>query len=105
MSETAKKEHLPQKRKRQVTGVVVSDKMDKTVVVKVGRQIKHPYYGKYINRSANYKAHDEKNEVRTGDFVSLVETRPMSKSKRWAIKEVIRKGKRLGVLSTDQKDA
>ena len=63
-------------------GVVVGDKMDKTVVVSVSRFIKHPLYGKFYKVSKKYKAHDEKNEHKTGDTVEIVETRPMSKDKR-----------------------
>lgn len=66
-------------------GVVVSDKMKKTVVVKVARYTKHPLYGKYIVRSKRYKAHDEKNEYKVGDKVLIKETKPVSKDKRWAV--------------------
>jgi small subunit ribosomal protein S17 len=77
-------------RKTQV-GVVVSDKMDKTVVVKVDRLVKHPVYNKYIKRSAKYKAHDMDNSCRIGDRVLIVETRPLSKDKRWKVRQVIEK--------------
>ncbi len=77
-------------RKTQV-GVVVSDKMDKTVVVKVDRLIKHPVYNKFIKRSAKYKAHDIDNSCRIGDRVIIVETRPLSKDKRWKVRQVIEK--------------
>ncbi len=66
-------------------GVVVSDKMDKTVVVKVERRVKHPLYKKYIKLSKKYVAHDEENAVRTGEVVSIRECRPISKHKRWEI--------------------
>jgi len=71
------------------TGVVVSDKMDKTVVVKVDRIVKHPLYNKYIKRSAKYKAHDEKNVYKTGDRVQITATRPLSKDKCWKVSKVI----------------
>jgi small subunit ribosomal protein S17 len=75
-------------RKTQV-GVVVSDKMEKTAVVKVDRLVKHPVYNKYIKRSAKYKAHDIDNSAKIGDRVIIVETRPMSKDKRWKIRQII----------------
>jgi len=75
-------------RKTQI-GVVVSDTMDKTVVVKVDRLVKHSVYNKYIKKSAKYKAHDENNECKTGDRVLIVETRPLSKDKFWKVRQVI----------------
>lgn len=75
-------------RKTQV-GLVVSDKMDKTVVVKVDRLVKHNVYNKYIKRSAKYKAHDIDNSCKIGDRVLIVETRPMSKDKRWKVRQII----------------
>jgi len=72
-------------------GTVHSDKMDKTVVVMVERLVKHPRYKKYVKKGAKYKAHDEKNECHTGDVVSIIETRPLSRDKRWRVKEIIRK--------------
>ena len=77
-------------RKTQV-GVVVSDKMDKTVVVKVSRLVKHAVYNKYIKQSVKYKAHDKDNSCRVGDRVIIEESRPLSKDKRWKIKELIAK--------------
>ncbi len=70
-------------------GVVVSDKMDKTVVVKVDRIIKHPVYNKYIKRSAKYKAHDELNACKTGDRVQISASRPLSKDKCWKVSQII----------------
>jgi len=70
-------------------GVVVSDKMDKTVTVRVDRKIKHKVYGKYINQSHKFMAHDEANECRPGDTISIVEYRPMSRNKRWRVKEIL----------------
>ncbi len=75
--------------KKTQIGVVVSDKMDKTVVVKVDRLIKHPVYNKYIKRSAKYKAHDENNSCKTGDRVMIVESRPLSKDKCWKVRQII----------------
>jgi small subunit ribosomal protein S17 len=70
-------------------GVVVSDKMDKTVTVNVERQFAHPLYGKGMKRTKKYHAHDENNEYRVGDTVRIAETRPLSKSKRWRVVELI----------------
>jgi len=72
-------------------GEVVSDKMDKTVVVKIQRRISHPLYGKIITKSERVKAHDEKNECRLGDTVKIQETRPLSKEKRWRVVEIIKR--------------
>ena len=73
--------------------VVSSDKMDKTVVVTVRDRVQHPLYKKIVNRTVKYKAHDENNECRVGDRVLLMETRPMSKDKRWRVVEIIEKAK------------
>jgi small subunit ribosomal protein S17 len=70
-------------------GTVVSDRMDKTVVVKVERLVPHPVYKKYVKRRTTYKAHDEANEYRVGDRVEIVETRPLSKEKRWKVQRLI----------------
>ena len=72
-------------------GTVYSDKMDKTVVVMVERLVKHPRYKKYVKKGAKYKAHDENNECHTGDIVSIIETRPLSREKRWKVKKIIKK--------------
>lgn len=77
--------------RKALLGVVVSDKMDKTVVVKVDRIVKHPMYLKTIKKSAKYKAHDEGNTCHVGDKVTIEETRPLSKDKRWKVKEIISK--------------
>jgi len=77
--------------KRTLTGKVVSDKMDKTITVKVERQVKHPLYGKFIKRSTKVHAHDESNECKMGDTVTVVESRPLSKSKSWQLVEVVEK--------------
>jgi small subunit ribosomal protein S17 len=72
-------------------GVVTSDKMDKTVVVKVEKLVKHPTYKKYIKRRVTYKAHDEQNLCVIGDKVAIVETRPLSRDKRWRVREILEK--------------
>ena len=74
-------------------GMVVSDKMDKTVVVAIQDNVKHPKYGKVIKRIVKFKAHDENNECAVGDKVSIMETRPLSKEKRWRVVEIIEKAK------------
>ncbi|MCK6619269.1 MAG: 30S ribosomal protein S17 [Calditrichaceae bacterium] len=74
-------------------GVVVSDKMDKTVVVAVERRVKHPFYKKYIKLTSKFKAHDGENACQIGDKVKIMETRPLSKTKRWRIVEIIEKVK------------
>lgn len=73
--------------KRVLQGTVVSDKCDKTVTVKVERKIRHPLYNKIIRRSKKYAAHDETNSCKVGDVVRIIESKPMSKSKRWAVAE------------------
>ncbi len=74
-------------------GVVVSDKMDKTIVVEVTMRKLHPLYKKYLTRSKRIKAHDEKNEAREGDTVRVIETRPLSRDKRWKLAEIVEKAK------------
>lgn len=80
-------------RRQTKIGVVVSDKMGKTVVVAVKRRLFHLTYSKVISRTSKFKVHDEKNECKVGDKVKIIETRPLSKLKRWAVKEVIEKAK------------
>ena len=75
------------------TGVVVSDKMDKTIVVEIRTRVKHPLYGKIMNRTTRLKAHDEDNACGIGDYVTVMETRPLSKDKRWRLVEIIEKAK------------
>lgn len=75
------------------TGVVVSDKMDKTIVVAVKDSVKHPLYKKIMKRTVKFKAHDENNECNTGDRVTIMETRPLSKDKRWRLVKVLEKAK------------
>jgi small subunit ribosomal protein S17 len=81
------------KMRRTRVGVVVSDKMDKTVVVSVERIIRHPLYGKILRRTATFKAHDEANECAVGDRVRIMETRPLSKQKRWRVVEIVEKAR------------
>ncbi|HLU77553.1 MAG TPA: 30S ribosomal protein S17 [Burkholderiales bacterium] len=76
-----------------LTGRVVSDKMDKTVTVLVERRVKHPLYGKYITRSKKYHAHDETNEIKEGDLVTIQECRPISKSKAWKVTQLVEKSR------------
>jgi len=87
MAETAKK----QGRRKEVVGEVVSNRMHKTIVVQVTRKKSHPFYGRVIARNKKFYAHDEKNEAHVGDFVRIQETRPLSKLKRWQLKDIIRK--------------
>jgi len=75
------------------TGVVRSNKMDKTITVTVERRVKHPIYGKFVKKTTSFHAHDEKNECTVGDTVKIMETRPLSKTKRWRLVEVIEKVK------------
>lgn len=80
-------------RKIEVVGEVVSDKMDKTISVLIYRMVKHPKYGKYVKKTSVFKAHDEKNQAKTGDIVKIRETRPLSKTKRWTLAEVVETAK------------
>lgn len=81
------------KNKRTLTGVITSDKMDKTVTVLVERAVKHPVLGKVVRRSKKYHAHSPNNEFKQGDTVMIEETRPMSKTKSWAVTKLIEKAK------------
>ncbi len=74
-------------------GLVTSDKMDKTIVVSIVDNVKHPLYGKIVKRTYKLKAHDEKNECKIGDRVKVMETRPLSKDKRWRLVEIVEKAK------------
>jgi small subunit ribosomal protein S17 len=76
-------------RKRKMVGVITSDKMNKTRVVLVERRVSHGKYGKYLTKRTKFKAHDEKNEYKTGDRVEIIETRPLSKDKRWKVSKLI----------------
>lgn len=79
--------------KKTLIGNVLRDKMDKTVVVSIDSLTKHPFYGKYVKRRVKYTVHDEKNECSVGDKVMIIETRPLSKLKRWRVKEILEKAK------------
>ena len=74
-------------------GIVSSNKMDKTITVLIERRVKHPIYGKFVNRTTKFKAHDEENTAGIGDTVRIMETRPLSKDKRWRLIEVVEKAK------------
>ena len=74
-------------------GVVVSNKMDKSIVILVERKVKHPKYGKFVKKSTKFMAHDEKNEASMGDTVRIMETRPLSKNKCWRLVEIVEKAK------------
>lgn len=79
------------KAQRSVVGLVVSDKMNKTVVVQIERKVKHPMYGKYVKRFSKMYVHDEENESRIGDVVRIEQTRPQSKTKRWKLAEIVKR--------------
>ena len=79
--------------RKERVGVVVSDKMDKTIVVAIRTRVKHPLYGKIMNRTKKFKAHDEENQCGIGDTVKIMETRPLSKEKHWRLVEIIEKAK------------
>ena len=79
--------------RKERTGVVVSDKMDKSIVVQIDRKVKHPIYGKFVNKSSKLVAHDETNDSNIGDTVRIMETRPLSKLKRWRLVEILERAK------------
>jgi small subunit ribosomal protein S17 len=83
----------PRNRRKTRVGKVVSDRMEKTVVVSIDRLVKHPTYGRYIRQRSKFKVHDEKNECRVGDTIRFVETRPLSKDKRWRFVEFVERAK------------
>jgi len=83
---------VAKKIERTVTGKVISNKMDKTITVLVERKVKHPLYGKFINQSNKFHAHDEKNEINEGDVVQITEHKPISKSKSWVVTKLVSKG-------------
>lgn len=93
MSDVTTPETTERGRRKVRTGVVVSDKMDKTVLVRIDRQVRHPLYGKTVRRSSKLAAHDETNDAHVGDTVRVVETRPLSKSKRWRVVEIVERAK------------
>ena len=81
------------KPRREKVGIVISNKMEKSIVVAVKRKVKHPIYGKFVNKSSNFKAHDEENTCNEGDTVKIMETRPLSKTKNWRLVEIIERVK------------
>jgi small subunit ribosomal protein S17 len=90
MAESMTTNAAPARSARKVRlGIVVSDKMQKTVVVRLERRFAHPRYGKMVTRSTKVKAHDEQNDAKTGDTVRIMETRPLSKDKRWRVVEIV----------------
>jgi small subunit ribosomal protein S17 len=92
MSETGiQPKPLARGRRKEVIGMVISNRMQKTIVVEVARQKGHSFYGRVVAKAKKFYAHDERGEARIGDFVRLEETRPLSKLKRWRLKEIIRK--------------
>ncbi len=94
MAETAENTQTVNRTSRKTRiGTVVSDKMDKTVVVSIERRVQHPVYGKMVRRTKRLKAHDEKNDAKTGDTVRIMETRPLSKDKRWRLVEIVERAR------------
>ncbi|MBR3987396.1 MAG: 30S ribosomal protein S17 [Bacteroidales bacterium] len=79
--------------RKERVGVVVSNKMDKSIVIMVERKVKHPLYGKFVKKSTKFMAHDEKNEANIGDTVRIMETRPLSKNKCWRLVEIVERAK------------
>jgi small subunit ribosomal protein S17 len=88
-AETTVKRNLRKER----VGIIVSDKMDKSIVVAVERKVKHPMYGKFVKKTSKFVAHDEKNECKMGDTVRIEETRPLSKTKNWRLVEILERAK------------
>ena len=93
MAELAKDEATVRNSRKTRVGMVVRDKMQKTVVVSIERRVQHPVYGKMVRRTKKLKAHDEQNEAKTGDTVRIMETRPLSKDKRWRVVEIIERAR------------
>ncbi len=93
MAETQNAQTLSRAARKTRTGIVVSDKMEKTVVVSIERRVQHPVYGKMVRRTKRLKAHDENNDAKTGDTVRIMETRPMSKDKRWRVVEIVERAR------------
>lgn len=94
IDQTVKSSKMIERNKRKSrVGIVTSNKMDKTITVSVERKVKHPIYGKYVKKTNKFHAHDIKNECNVGDKVRIMETRPLSKTKRWRLVEVVEKAK------------
>lgn len=89
-------------RRKRLTGHVVSDKMDKTVIVRVERLVRHPRYEKVLRQVKKYKVHDEENECRVGDVVRIVESRPLSREKRYRVEEIVRRTEPVAVAGIEQ---
>lgn len=79
--------------RKERVGIIVSDKMDKSIIVAVERKVKHPMYGKFVKKTSKFVAHDEKNEAHVGDTVKIEETRPLSKTKNWRLVEILERAK------------
>jgi small subunit ribosomal protein S17 len=93
MADTQQATSLNRASRKSRVGLVVSDKMEKTVVVSIERRVQHPVYGKMVRRTKRLKAHDENNDAKTGDTVRIMETRPMSKDKRWRVVEIVERAR------------
>jgi small subunit ribosomal protein S17 len=93
MAETVKSAATGRTARKMRQGLVVSDKMDKTVVVAIERRVPHPVYGKMVTKTTRLKAHDEANSAKVGDTVRIVETRPLSKDKRWRLLEIVERAR------------
>jgi small subunit ribosomal protein S17 len=86
-------EQITRQLRRTIIGVVTSNKMDKSITVSVERKVMHPKYGKFLKKTKKYHAHDEANEAKTGDLVKIMETRPLSKLKRWRLVDIVERAK------------
>ena len=93
MAEMTNEQATERNARKSRTGIVVSDKMQKTVVVAIERRVPHPIYGKMITRTKRLKVHDEENSAKTGDTVRIMETRPLSKDKRWRVVEIVERAR------------
>ncbi len=93
MAETQNAQTVTRAARKTRVGMVVSDKMEKTVVVSIERRVQHPVYGKMVRRTKRLKAHDENNDAKTGDTVRIMETRPLSKDKRWRLVEIVERAR------------
>ena len=93
MAEMTNEQSTARNARKTRTGLVVSDKMEKTVVVAIERRVPHPVYGKMMTRTKRLKAHDEENSAKVGDTVRIVETRPLSKDKRWRVVEIMQRAR------------
>lgn len=93
MAETTKETAVERNARKSRVGLVVSDKMQKTVVVSIERRVQHPVYGKMVRKTTRLKAHDEENSAKTGDTVRIMETRPLSKDKRWRVVEIVERAR------------